>query len=50
MNRFETFSLDELETLSDALMFDRLDEKGLSDKLNDEVMIAFVNKKKEVKQ
>lgn len=41
MNRFTNFSKDELETLSDALMFDGLDMKGLSTKLNNEVLEAL---------
>lgn len=45
MNRFTNFSLDELDTLSDALMFDKIDSHGMSDKLNDEVMEAFTEKK-----
>ena len=45
MNRFDTFSLEELESLSDALMFDRIDQYGISSKLNDEVMLAYKEKK-----
>ena len=48
MNRFDTFSLEELESLSDALMFDRIDDHGLSPKLNDEVMEAFKEKKEKI--
>jgi hypothetical protein len=45
MNRFLELTLDELDTLSDALMFDRLDMKGLGEKLLDEVMDARDSKK-----
>ena len=49
MNRFDSFSLDELDTLADALMFDRLDMKGLGEKLLDEVMEIKILKNKEIK-
>lgn len=44
MNRFLSFSIEELDTLSDALMFDRVNQHGLSDKLTDEVMEAYTSK------
>lgn len=49
MNRFTGFTFDELETILDALMFDRLDMNGLGEKLKDEAMQAFREKKKEIK-
>ena len=48
MNRFMDLSLDELETLSDALMFDIIDMKGISEKLTHEVVEAYAQKKKEI--